>query len=297
MLGIYDVAGACIHYYDSLHAPADHTRDAAQVYLKETVKRLNAKHRPGARVPRFEARADSTYAKQTDGTSCGFFVCYYAEAYPTLRQSTGFFMADAQFIHEYRRHAISVLLNVSVLTFPEYIPLVGFTGAYSRTPTQRTPRQAATTSSTRSTQAAAIDNAIIAQAHQSKRRSHDRHACTHYIFLASTAGPSTLPQPPTQNASRLARVSKDLVESLVSSMQFKPFDTAHFPAILAPRAMFMYLRAIASLYQLPIAVASPLLALQKVLGKNSVRDVGPKLHKPRAEAHYVLVPYAVLVML
>ena len=58
--------------------------------------------------------------------------------------------------------------------------------------------------------------------------------------------------------------------------------------------MFMYLRVIACMYQLPIAVASPLLSLQKVHGKNTVRDVGLKLHKPRVEAQYILVPYPLL---
>jgi len=77
-------------------------------------------------------------------------------------------------------------------------------------------------------------------------------------------------------------------------MQFQPSDTAQFPASLSPRALFMYLRAISSMYQLPIAVASPLLSLQKVHGKNTVRDVGMKLHKPRVEAQYILVPYPLL---
>ena len=58
--------------------------------------------------------------------------------------------------------------------------------------------------------------------------------------------------------------------------------------------MLMYLRAIASMYQLPVAIASPLLALQKVHGKNAVREVGLKLHKPRVEAQYVLVPFPLL---
>jgi len=55
--------------------------------------------------------------------------------------------------------------------------------------------------------------------------------------------------------------------------------------------MFMYLRVAVSMHQLPVAVASPLLSLQKVLGKNTVRDVGLKLHKPQVEAHYMLIPY------
>jgi len=77
-------------------------------------------------------------------------------------------------------------------------------------------------------------------------------------------------------------------------MQFQPSDTAQFPANVSTRAMFMYLRAAVSMYQLPVAVASPLLSLQKVLGKNTVRDVGLKLHKPQAETHYILIPYPML---
>jgi hypothetical protein len=58
--------------------------------------------------------------------------------------------------------------------------------------------------------------------------------------------------------------------------------------------MFMYLRAVVFMYHLPVAVASPLLSLQKVLGKNTVSDVAMKLHKPRGEAHYLLVPYPLI---
>lgn len=166
MLGIYDVAAACIHYYDSLPLPADYTRDAAEIYVKETVKRLNAKHRPDERVRRFKRLVDSTYAKQTDGTSCGFFVCYYAEAYLTLRQSSGFFMSDAQFMNDYRRRAISVLLNVSTLHFPDYTPLCGFTGTYSRSTTQRTQVQSASTTTRRSAQAVHFDITAVAQTRQ-----------------------------------------------------------------------------------------------------------------------------------
>jgi hypothetical protein len=112
-----------------------------------------------------------------------------------------------------------------------------------------------------------------------------------FIFsLASTAAPTTYPQPPSLSSRRL-RISKEAVELLLASMQFQPFDTAQFPATLTPRAMFLFLRAVVSMHQLPVAVASPLLSLQKVLGKNTVSDVGMKLHKPRGEAHYMLVPY------
>jgi hypothetical protein len=76
-------------------------------------------------------------------------------------------------------------------------------------------------------------------------------------------------------------------------MDFKPTDTAPVPAELTPRAMFMYLRSVAVVHQLPVAVASPLLALQKVFGKNSVRNVGLKLHKPAADAQYILLPFPV----
>lgn len=167
MLGVYDVAAACIYYYDSLSLPAEHTRDAAEIYLKETVKRLNAKYRPDARVRRYKRLADSTYAKQTDGTSCGFFVCYYAEAHLTLRQSTGFFMADTLFINDYRRRVIAILLNVSTLHFPDYAPLCGFTGTYSRSATQRTQDQPPSASTRRSEQTDQTGMAAVAQIRQS----------------------------------------------------------------------------------------------------------------------------------
>ncbi|KAH7702260.1 Appr-1-p processing, partial [Aphelenchoides avenae] len=234
VLGIYDVDGANIHYYDSSPTPSDRTRDAAEIYLRETVKRLNARYRPAARVQRFKRRVDSTYAKQADGTSCGFFVCFYTEAYLSLRKTTGFFMNDAHFMDAYRRRVMSILLAVSTMTFPDYVPLSGFT---------------------------AID-----------------------------AAPSTHPQPSAQSA-RLAHVTKEAATSLITSMQFTPADTAEFPSNISPRAMFLYLRTAVSMYQLPAAVASPMLTQQKVFGKNAVRAVGLKLHKPPVEAHYVLIPF------
>ncbi|KAH7701510.1 hypothetical protein AAVH_31355, partial [Aphelenchoides avenae] len=273
VLGIYDVNAANVHYYDSSSTPADYTSDAAEVYLKETVKRLNAAYRPGTRAPRFYRHFDSAYAKQSDGTSCGFYVCYYAEAYLTLRQSTGFFMTDAQFINEYRRRVISVLLSVSTMMFPDYVPLRGFIGTYSRTQSQRTPAESSSTRRTRLAQASQFGMSAVAQIQQS-----------------SYTVPSAHPQPSTQ-VSRTAHVSKETVESLIASMQFKPTDTAAFPTRISPRAMFMYMRTAVSMYQLPVAVASPLLAHQKVFGENAVRDVGFKLHKPPIEAHYVLIPF------
>ncbi|KAH7703286.1 hypothetical protein AAVH_29542, partial [Aphelenchoides avenae] len=273
VLGIYDVSAATIHYYDSSSTPADHTSDAAEVYLKETVKRLNATYRPGTRAPRFYRHFDSAYAKQSDGTSCGFFVCYYAEAYLTLRQSTGFFMTDAQFINEYRRRVISVLLTVSTMMFPDYIPLTGFTDTYSRTQTQRTPVESSSTQRTRLAQASQFGMSVVAQIRQS-----------------SDTVPSAHSEPSTQSA-RLARVTKKAVASLATSMEFSPADTASFPSNLSPRAMFMYLRTAVAMYQLPVAVASPLLSLQKLFGKNAFRDVGLKLHKPPVETLYVLIPF------
>lgn len=127
------------------------------------MKRLNATYRPGTRTPRVHPHVDNAYAKQSDRTSCGFFVCYYVEAYLTLRQSTGFFMADAQFINEYRRRAISVLLSVSTMMFPDYIPLSGFTGTYSRTQPKRATAESSSMTTTRSTQAAQFGMSAVAQ--------------------------------------------------------------------------------------------------------------------------------------
>jgi len=101
-----------------------------------------------------------------DGTSCGFFVCYYAEAYLTLRQSTGFFMADSKFIDDYRRRVVGILLNVSTLHFPDYAPLFGFTGSYSKSTTQRTQSQSASTTSRRLAEVVQCDMAAVAQTRQ-----------------------------------------------------------------------------------------------------------------------------------
>jgi hypothetical protein len=76
-------------------------------------------------------------------------------------------------------------------------------------------------------------------------------------------------------------------------MQYLPADSATLPAHLSPRAMFMHLRIVASMRPLPVAVSSPLLALQKVLGKNAGLDIGLKIHKPPVDAHYAIIPYPV----
>jgi hypothetical protein len=115
---------------------------------------------------KFVRHADTTYAKQSDATSCGFFVCYYVEAFLTLQRSSVFFMADADFMVTYRRRVLSLLLSVCTLSMPEYVPLSGFAETYSRTTTQRTPRQDATASTTRSTQATNNAKAAVAQIHQ-----------------------------------------------------------------------------------------------------------------------------------
>lgn len=94
-------------------------------------------------------------------------------------------------------------------------------------------------------------------------------------------------------STRVACVAKDTVESLVDSMVLRPADTASIPEQISPRAMFMYLRSVAVVHQLPVAMASPLLALQKIFGKNAVQDVGLRLHKPAADAHFLLVPFPI----
>ncbi|KAH7668152.1 hypothetical protein AAVH_43010, partial [Aphelenchoides avenae] len=271
VLGIYDVRGDRLHYYDSLPTPSIDKRDYAEGYLKTTVKQVLDRFRPGKATIRFEPRADSTYPKQSDGSSCGFFVCYYVEAFLTLRRSSEFFMADANFMRDYRTRVLSVLLAVCTWDVPDYVPLSGFVDGYRRTQTQPTPRR----SSARLTQAESRTNASSVQ--------NLEVSPTPATALVSSAVQST----------KVARASKEVVECLIRTMTFKPDDTASAPAQLSPRAMFMYLRVVASLYRLPIAIASPLMAAQKVFGKNVVRDVGLKFHKPSTDAHYVLLPYPI----
>jgi hypothetical protein len=99
----------------------------------------------------------------------------------------------------------------------------------------------------------------------------------------------------TTQSTCAACISKDAVASLVASTMLNPADTASIPEQMSARAMFMFLRSVALLHQLPVAVASPLLALQKIFGKNAVPDVGLKLHKPAADAQYFLIPFPVAV--
>jgi hypothetical protein len=130
---------------------------------------------------KFVRHADSTYAKQSDGTSCGFFVCYYVEAFLTLQRSSVFFMANPDFMHDYRQRVLTVLLSVSSWQFPEYIPLGGFTDTYSRTTTQRPQRQAAFASTTRSTQAT---NYALTAAVQIQSCMTHRSTVPPYIFFS-----------------------------------------------------------------------------------------------------------------
>jgi len=70
-------------------------------------------------------------------------------------------------MHDYRQRVLAVLLSVSTWTFPEYVPLSGFTDAYSRTTTQHIQGQAVSASTTRSTQAANNAMASVARIRQS----------------------------------------------------------------------------------------------------------------------------------
>lgn len=286
MLGIYDVRGDRLHYYDSLPTPSIDKRDYAEGYLKTTVKQVLDRFRPGKATIRFEPRADSTYPKQSDGSSCGFFVCYYVEAFLTLRRSSEFFMADANFMRDYRTRVLSFLLAVCTWNVPDYVPLSGFVDGYRRTQTQPTPRR----SSARLTQAESRTNASSVQNLEGRRMVHTPNTKTRFLVSPT---PATALVSSAVQSTKVARASKEVVECLIRTMTFKPDDTASAPAQLSPRAMFMYLRVVASLYRLPIAIASPLMAAQKVFGKNVVRDVGLKFHKPSTDAHYVLLPYPI----
>lgn len=75
-------------------------------------------------------------------------------------------------------------------------------------------------------------------------------------------------------------------------MNFRPEDSASEP--LPPRGLFMYLRLMASMCKLPVAIASPLLAMQKRLGRNRVREVVPKLHKPTVRASFTVIPFPLI---
>jgi len=181
VLGIYDVAADRIHYYDSLSSPSDYTNATSKVFLQTVVKQLRETRNLGQGKTYYVRHADSTYAKQQDSTSCGFFVCYYVEAFLTLQRSSVLFMEDPNFMHDYRQRVLTVLLSVSAWQFPEYVPLSGFTDTYSRTTTQRTQRQAASASTTRSTQAA--DYALVAAAQIHQRRTH-RFPVPPYTFFS-----------------------------------------------------------------------------------------------------------------
>ena len=181
MLGIYDVSANRIHYYDSLQSPSDYTGATSKVFLQTTVKQLRQKRNLAQSKTNYVRHADSTYAKQSDGTSCGFFACYYVEAFLTLQRSSVFFMANPDFMHDYRQRVLTVLLSVSSWQFPEYVPLSGFTDYYSRTTTQRTQRQATFASTTRSTQAA--NSALAAVVHIQQCMTH-RFTVPPYIIFS-----------------------------------------------------------------------------------------------------------------
>ncbi|KAH7699116.1 O-acetyl-ADP-ribose deacetylase MACROD2, partial [Aphelenchoides avenae] len=304
VLGIYDVTADRIHYYDSLPSPDAYRCATTKVFLRATVRQLKVKRGLPPSKSGYMRHADSTYAKQSDDTSCGFFVCYYVEAFLTLRRSSVFFMTEPDFIRDYRRRVLAILLSVSTWTFPEYVPLTGFAQSYSRAQTLESQSRGAFVAAKRSTQAASFGMAAVAQTRESRSMDASSRPLpstqsprlrNSQVAMAQTGSttdtrPSKHPQPSTQSA-RLAHVTKEVVASLVTSVQFKPADTAAFPGNISPRAMFMYLRTAVSMYQLPVAVASPLLAQQKVFGKNAVRDVGFKLHKPPVETLYVLIPF------
>lgn len=164
-----------------------------KVFLHATVSQLKEKRGLPRGRPSYTRHADSAYAKQSDGTSCGFFVCYYVEAFLTLRRSSVFFMTEPDFIHDYRRRVLAVLLSVSTWTFPEYVELTGFAQGYSRAQTLETQSRTASAAAARSMQAVSFGMAVVAQTRQGTHRKFSLRSVNHFFsvcccFYKSAAG-------------------------------------------------------------------------------------------------------------
>lgn len=66
------------------------------------------------------------------------------------------------------------------------------------------------------------------------------------------------------------------------------------PDVFTVKALFVYMRAIASAAADRFAVSSPLHSLQVLLGKQRVPYKGELLHRPQGQAQFILVPCALL---
>ena len=91
-----------------------------------TMKRIRNKRKWSKHLPTWDKRLHSTYCRQDDATSCGFFVGFYYECYQQLG-GPGHFFKDtltAEFMRaSYRQRVIDVLHSIYTLEFPEYIAL------------------------------------------------------------------------------------------------------------------------------------------------------------------------------
>ena len=98
----------------------------------------------------------------------------------------------------------------------------------------------------------------------------------------------------TQPTATTIMLSKDLCSELQSSCDIRPSDVCGLPDRFSPKAMFAYIRAVASTTQLPVAVVSPLFSLQVRLGRNRVPNAGVTAHSESKAPSFYVVPFPLI---
>lgn len=79
-----------------------------------------------------------------------------------------------------------------------------------------------------------------------------------------------------------------------SAISLSDADINALPERLTLKAMFFYMRAIASVAPWRFAIVSPMHSLKLLLGTNRVLYKGEMLHRPSGKTAFILVPCALI---
>jgi hypothetical protein len=122
-LGVYYPQTAQVYHFDSLNLPID---EDVMVYYWRAIRTLHDSDNPNARdysMRGINLVPFNMYNRQTDGTSCGFFVSLYAEML-LLRGRDQMYLPNfgEQQLEEQRKRIIDFLYDLTNGHFPDYDP-------------------------------------------------------------------------------------------------------------------------------------------------------------------------------
>ena len=91
-----------------------------------TMRRIRNKRKTTKKHPGWNKQSHSTYCRQDDSTSCGFFVGFYYECFQQLGAIGDYFKdgLSANFMRSYyRQRVVDILHSIYLLEFPAYVAL------------------------------------------------------------------------------------------------------------------------------------------------------------------------------